>query len=108
LAAEFRYLPCTLRSHPVTSNFFPEFSCMLMANWTFLTIRAWALLRIAHYPEVRLRDFAPSRASPNAAPTAPSPTSRAGFAVKQKNRRHNRYETRAHVLALLAGTDARP
>jgi hypothetical protein len=46
----------------------------MVANWTLLTSRARALPCIAHDPEVRVRDFAASRASPNAAPTAPSPT----------------------------------
>ena len=53
MAAEFRCLPCTLRLHPVTSNFFLECRDMLIvANWTFLTSRAWALLGIAHDWEV--------------------------------------------------------
>jgi len=48
LAAEFRYLSCTLRSHPETNNYFPEFCDMLIvANWTFLTNHAQALLCIA-------------------------------------------------------------
>jgi hypothetical protein len=33
----------------------------MMANWTFLTNHAWALLCIAHDPKVRLRDIAASR-----------------------------------------------
>ena len=35
-----------------------------MVNWTFLASRARALPCIAHDPEVRVRDFAASRASP--------------------------------------------
>jgi hypothetical protein len=31
LAAEFRYVSCTLRSHLRTSNYFPEFCDMLIA-----------------------------------------------------------------------------
>jgi len=44
---------------------------LMMANRTFLASRAGAAV---HRPEVRLRDIAASRASPNTAPTAPSPT----------------------------------
>jgi hypothetical protein len=40
-AAEFRCVSLTLRSHPKTSNLFPEFDSMLMAaKWTFLTSHA--------------------------------------------------------------------
>jgi hypothetical protein len=71
LVAEFRYLSCTLRSHPITSNFFPEFCDMsIVANWTFPTNHAWALLCIAQDPEMRLRDIRPPdpRAPPRPAP----------------------------------------
>jgi len=48
--------------HSITSNYFPEFNYMfMMANWTFLTNHAWALLCIAHDPEVLLRDIAARR-----------------------------------------------
>ena len=58
LAAEFRYVPYTLRSHLKTSNYFLEFCDMLsVANGTFLTSHAWALLCIARDPEMRLRDI---------------------------------------------------
>jgi hypothetical protein len=33
----------------------------MMANWTFLTSHAWALLCIAHDPEAGLRDIAASQ-----------------------------------------------
>ena len=56
MTAEFRYLPCMLRSHPVTSNSFLEFRDMLMvANRTFLASRTRALPRIAHHPEMNDR-----------------------------------------------------
>jgi hypothetical protein len=114
-----------LRSHPVTSNFFPEFRNMLiMADRTFLASHALPLLCIAHDPEVRLRDITASRGitERRAYGTATDPAG-AGFVVRQKNRRRNRYQARAHqpppepgsqerivgdVLALRAGTDARP
>jgi len=94
---------------------------LMMANRTFLASHAQALLRIAHDPEVRLRDIAASRGitEPSAYRTVTDPAE-ADFAVKQKNRRRNRGQTRAHlplpepgsqertagdVPALLAGTD---
>ena len=96
----------------------------MMANWTFLTGHARALLCVAHDPEVRLRDIAASRGitERSAYGTVTDPAE-AGYVVRQKNGRRNRYQTRAHlplpepgsqertagdVLALLAGTDARP
>jgi len=61
LTAEFRYLPCTLRSHPVTSNIFLEFrDTLTVVNWTLLASRARALPCIAHDPEVHVRDFGTS------------------------------------------------
>jgi len=93
---------------------------LMMANWTFPTSRARALLCIAHDPEVRLRDIATSRGitEPSAHGTVTDPAE-AGYMVQQKNGRCNRYQTQAHlplpepgsqertagdVLALLAGT----
>ena len=95
-----------------------------MANVTFPTSRARALLRIAHNPEARLRDIAASRGitEPSAHGTVTDPA-KAGYMVRQKNGRRSRCQTRAHlplpepgsqertagdVLALLAGTAARP
>jgi len=69
----------------------------MAANWTFLASRAREPPRIAHHPKVRVRDFAASRASPNAAPTAPSPAGRGRYEARQANRRRNRYQTRAHL-----------
>ena len=76
---------------------------LMMANRTFLASHAQALLRIAHDPEVRLRDIAASRGitEPSAYRTVTDPAE-ADFAVKQKNRRRNRGQTRAHLPA--AGT----
>jgi hypothetical protein len=95
-----------------------------MANWTFLTNHARALLCIAHDPGVRLRDIAASLGiSERAAYGIVTDLAEAGYVVKQKNGRRNRYQIQAHlplpepssqertvgdILALLAGTDARP
>ena len=90
-----------------------------MANRSFLTSHARVLMCIAHDPGARLRDIAASpghhrrqrlrhRHRPD----------RAGYVVKQKDGRRNRYQIRAHlplpeaasqepasgeVLAVLAG-----
>jgi DNA-binding IscR family transcriptional regulator len=95
-----------------------------VANWTFLTNHARALLCIAHDPGVRLRDIAASLGiTERAAYGIVTDLAEAGYVVKQKNGRRNCYQIQAHlplpepssqertvgdVLALLAGTDARP
>ena len=95
-----------------------------MANWTFLTNHARALLCIAHDPGVRLRDIAASVGiTERSAYGIVTDLAEAGYVVKQKNGRRNRYQIQAHlplpepssrertvgdVLALLAGTDGRP
>ena len=95
-----------------------------MATWTFLTNHARVLLCIAHDPGVRLRDIAASLdITERGAYGIVTDLAEAGYIVKQKNGRRNRYQIQAHlplpepssqertvgdVLALLAGTDARP
>jgi hypothetical protein len=94
-----------------------------VANWTFLTNHARVLLCIAHDPGVRLRDIAASLGiTERRAYGIVTDLAEAGYIVKQKNGRRNRYHIQAHlplpeptrrertvgeVLALLAGTDAR-
>jgi hypothetical protein len=96
----------------------------MMANWTFLTNHARVLLCIAHDPGVRLRDIGVSLGiTERSAYGIVTDLAEAGYIVKQKNGRRNRYQIQAHlplpeptsrertvgeVLALLAGTDARP
>ena len=92
-----------------------------MANWTFLTNHARVLLCIAHDPGVRLRDIAASLGiTERSAYGIVTDLAQAGYIVKQKDGRRNRYEIQAHlplpeptsrdrtvgeVLDLLAGTD---
>ena len=121
-AAEVRRLFCTLRLHLKTSNIFPEFGSILrVENWTFLTNHARVLLCIAHDPGVRLRDIAVSLdITERRAYGIVTDLARAGYVVKQKDGRRNRYQIQTHlplpeptrhertvgeVLALLAGTD---
>jgi hypothetical protein len=96
----------------------------MVANWTFLTNHARVLLCIAHDPGIRLRDSAASLGiTERTAYGIVADLAEAGYIVKQKNGRRNRYQIQAHlplpeptrrestvgeVLALLAGTGAKP
>jgi predicted ArsR family transcriptional regulator len=96
---------------------------LMMASWTFLTSHARVLLCIAHDPGVRLRDIAASLGiTERSAYGIVTDLAEAGYVVKQKTGRRNRYQIQAHlplpepssqertvgdVLALLAGTGAR-
>ena len=93
-----------------------------MANWTFLTSHARVLLCIAHDPGARLRDIAAGLGiTERSAYGIVTELAEAGYLVKQKDGRRNRYQIQAHlplpeptsrertvgeILALLAGTDA--
>ena len=95
----------------------------MAANWTFLTSHARVLLCIARDPGVRLRDIAASLGiTERSAYGIVTDLAEAGYIVKQKNGRRNRYQIQAHlplpepasrertvgeVLALLADTGAR-
>ena len=94
-----------------------------MAGWAFLTSHARALLCMAQDPGVRLRDIAASLGvTESSAYGIVTELAEAGYVVKQKDGRRNRYQIQAHlplpeparrertvgeVLALLADTDAR-
>ena len=96
--------------------------CLIMANWSFLTSHARVLLCIAHDPGVRLRDIAAGLGiTERSAYGIVTELAEAGYVVKQKDGRRNRYQIQAHlplpeptsrertvgeILALLAGTDA--
>ena len=91
-----------------------------MARWTFLTTHARVLLLVAHDPGVRLRDIAASLdITERSAFGIITDLTEAGYVVKEKTGRRNRYHIQAHlplpeptsqertvgeVLALLAGT----
>ena len=91
-----------------------------MEGWSFLTNHARVLLCIAHDPGVRLRDIASSLGiTEGSAHGFVTDLTAAGYVVKQKDGRRNRYRIQAHmplrepasrepaigeVLALLAGT----
>jgi MarR family len=92
-----------------------------MMAWSFLTNHARVLLCIAHDPGLRLRDIA-ARAgiTERSAYGIVTDLTNAGYVVKQKDGRRNRYQIQAHlplpepnsrartigeVLALLAGAE---
>jgi MarR family len=93
-----------------------------VADWGFLTTHARVLLCIAHDPGARLRDIAASLGiTERSAFGIVTDLAEAGYVVKQKDGRRNRYQIQAHlplpepasqepaigdVLALLAGTGA--
>jgi MarR family len=93
-----------------------------MASWSFLTNHARVLLCIAHDPGARLREIAASLGiTERSAHAIVADLAEAGYVVKHKDGRRNRYQVRAHlplaepgtrepavgeVLALLLGTPA--
>ena len=97
---------------------------LMVANWTSLTNHPRVLPCIAHDPGVRLRDIAASLGiTERSAYGIVTDLAEAGYVVKQKTGRRNRYQIQAHlplpepssqertvgdVLALLAGTGAGP
>jgi hypothetical protein len=93
-----------------------------VVSWTFLTSHARVLLLVAHDPGVRLRDIAASLGiSERSAFGIITDLVEAGYVIKEKNGRRNRYHVQAHlplpepdgrertvgeILALLTGTGA--
>jgi len=93
-----------------------------VASWSFLTNHARVLLCVAHDPGVRLRDIAASLdITERGAFGILADLAEAGYVVKEKNGRRNRYHVQVHlplpepvgrertvgeVLAILTGTDA--
>jgi hypothetical protein len=93
-------------------------------SWTFLTNHARVLLCIAHDPGVRLRDIAARLdITERSAYGIVAELVRAGYIVKQRDGRRNRYQIQEHlplpeptsrertvgeILALLAGDASAP
>ena len=69
-----------------------------MAEWSFLTNHAWVLLCIAHDPGVRLRDIAVGLGiTERRAHTIVTDLTTAGYVVKHKDGRRNRYQIQEHL-----------
>jgi hypothetical protein len=95
-----------------------------VTRWSFLTNHARVLLCIARDPGMRLRDLAASLGvTERSAHGIVTDLAEAGYVVKQKHGRRNRYQIQAHlplpeptsqepaigeVLALLVGAGAAP
>ena len=93
-----------------------------MEGWSFLTNHGRVLLCIAHDPGVRLRDIAARVGiTERSAYGIVTDLNEAGYVIKQKDGRRNRYQIQAHmplpeptsrqlaigeVLAVLAGASA--
>src|ERR1700735_1328905 len=93
-----------------------------MESWSFLTNHARVLLSIAHDPGARLRDIAAALGiTERSAYGIVTDLTRAGYVIKEKDGRRNRYQIQAHlplpgpvgrepaigdVLAVLLGKDA--
>ena len=91
-------------------------------SWSFLTNHARVLLCVARDPGVRLRDIAASLdITERSAFGILTDLAEAGYVVKEKNGRRNRYHVQVHlplpepvgrertvgeVLAVMTGTDA--
>lgn len=94
---------------------------MRVASWTFLTNHARVLLCVANDPGVRLRDIAATLdITERSAFAIITDLAAAGYVVKEKDGRRNRYRIQAHlplpestarertvgeILALLTGND---
>jgi DNA-binding IclR family transcriptional regulator len=69
-----------------------------VADWSFLTNHARVLLCIAHDPGVRLRDIAARVGiTERTAYGTVTDLIRAGYVVKEKDGRRNRYQIQAHL-----------
>jgi hypothetical protein len=69
-----------------------------VAEWDFLTSHAWVLLCIAHDPGVRLRDIAAKvGVTERTAYGIVTDLTEAGYVVKQKDGRRNRYQIQGHL-----------
>ena len=95
---------------------------MSVSDWSFLTNHARVLLCIARDPGVRLRDIAARLGvTERTAYGIVTDLAKAGYVVREKDGRRNRYQIQTHlplpeptiqertvgeILALLAGADA--
>jgi hypothetical protein len=69
-----------------------------VASWTFLTSHARVLLMVAHDPGVRLRDIAASLdITERSAFSIIADLVEAGYVIKEKDGRRNRYHIQAHL-----------
>ncbi len=78
---------------------------MNMASWSFLTNHARVLLYIAHDPGARLRDIAVGLGiTERSAHAIVADLTQAGYVLKQKDGRRNRYQIEAYLPLAEPGT----
>jgi hypothetical protein len=78
-----------------------------MSEWSFLTNHARVLLYIAHDPGARLRDIAASLdITERTTHAIIADLAEAGYVVKQRDGRRNRYQIEAHLPLPEPGTRA--
>jgi MarR family len=76
-----------------------------MSGWSFLTNHARVLVCIAHDPGARLRDLGASLGiTERSAHAIIADLAQAGYVVKQKDGRRNRYQIEAHLPLPEPGT----
>ena len=76
-----------------------------MADWGFLTNHARVLVCIAHDPGARLRDIAASLGiTERSAHSIVTDLTRAGYLIRQKDGRRNRYQIQVHLPVPGPGT----
>ena len=69
-----------------------------MADWSFLTNHARALLSIAHKPDLRLRDIANDLdVTERTAYSIVADLTQSGYVAKQKDGRRNVYHIQSHM-----------
>ena len=69
-----------------------------MADWTFLTTHALAMLFLAHEPDARLRDVASAlNITERTAYAIVADLTEAGYVVKERDGRRNRYHIQRHL-----------
>jgi DNA-binding transcriptional ArsR family regulator len=95
-------MPCRHASPAAkTGNVFPETnraSLQSVRDWSFLTNHARVLLCIAHDPGARLRDIAASLGiTERTAHGILTDLAEAGYVVKHRDGRRNRYRIQAHL-----------
>jgi DNA-binding IclR family transcriptional regulator len=79
-----------------------------MTDWSFLTNHARVLVCIAHDPGVRLRDIAATVGiTERSAHSIVTDLTAAGYVVKNKDGRRNRYQVQSHLPLREANTRER-
>jgi DNA-binding IclR family transcriptional regulator len=69
-----------------------------VADWTFLTTHALAMLFLAHEPDARLRDVASALdITERTAYAIVADLTEAGYVVKERDGRRNRYHIQRHL-----------